>query len=286
MLRPYAVAGWRDAAATRMMVRACRALDAGATDEAWRITEQAAARAPRSARPWYDLGKALDFHGDAAAALAAYAKGDPRGNFANWRGMLGRVRLLPILEGGDGAARALRQVDRVSWDADPWLVLEIAWRELPAPRTDEVLLARNDYGAVRGMFFPRGIDAGDERSSQWAQYEDGGPAPPPGPHRWTRGRAWVRLLPTSAASAYEVTVEMGSPFPSLQPAPVVTVRGNDGIAHTQTLGPAIQPYTFRIGGAASGEPLLLRFDSPVWSRAGEPADQGIRIDRVAVRPAP
>jgi hypothetical protein len=286
MLRPYAVAGWRDAAATRMMVRACRALDAGATDEAWRITEQAAARAPRSARPWYDLGKALDFHGDAAGALAAYAKGDPRGNFANWRGMLGRVRLLPILEGGDAAARALRQVDRVSWDADPWLVLEIGWRELPAPRADEVLLARNDYGAVRGMYHPRGIDAGDQRSSQWAHYEDGGPVPPPGPHRWTRGRAWVRLLPTTAAPAYEVTVEMGSPFPSPQPAPVVTVRGNDGIAHTQTLSPSIQPYRFRIGGAASREPLLLRFDSPVWSRAGEPADQGIRIDRVSVRPAP
>ena len=86
-----------------------------------------ASRAPRSARPWYDLGKALDFHGDAAGALAAYAKGDPRGNFANWRGMLGRVRLLPMLEGGDAATRAVRQVDRVSWDADPWLVLEIAF---------------------------------------------------------------------------------------------------------------------------------------------------------------
>jgi hypothetical protein len=96
----------------------------------------------------------------------------------------------------------------------------------------------------------------------------------------------VRLLPTTAAPAYEVTVEMGSPFPSPQPAPMVTVRGNDSIAHTQTLSPSIQPYTFRIGGVGPGNPLLLRFDSPVWSRAGEPADQGIRIDRVAVRPAP
>jgi hypothetical protein len=90
----------------------------------------------------------------------------------------------------------------------------------------------------------------------------------------------------TAAPAYEVTVEMGSPFPSPQPAPVVTVRGNDGIAHTQTLSPAIQPYTFRIGSVGPSDPLLLRFDSPVWSRAGEPADQGIRIDRVSVRPAP
>jgi hypothetical protein len=89
-----------------------------------------------------------------------------------------------------------------------------------------------------------------------------------------------------AASAYDVTVEMGSPFPSPLTAPVITVRGNDGVAHPQTLTASIQPYTFRIGGVRAGEPLVLRFDSPVWSRAGEPADQGIRIDRVAVRPAP
>jgi hypothetical protein len=285
MVRPYAMAAWRDAAATRLMARATRAVEGGATDEAWRVAEQAAARAPRSPRPWYDLGQALDFHGDAAGALAAYLKGDPRATPANWRGLLARARLRPLLEGGDAAARALRQADRASWDVDPWLVLEIAWRELPPPRTDEVLLARNDYGAVRGMFHPRGIDAADERSSQWARYEEGG-APPPGPHRWTRGRAWVRLVPTVAAAAYEVTVEMGSPFPSPNAAPVVTVRGNDGFAHAQTLSAAIQPYTFRIGGVRPGEPLRLRFDSPVWSRAGEPADQGIRIDRVAVRPAP
>ena len=164
-------------------------------------------------------------------------------------------------------------------------MLEIAWRELPPPRTDEVLLARNDYGAVRGFFHPRGIDAADERSSQWARYEEGG-VPPPGAHRWTRGHAWVRLVPLTAASAYEVTVEMGSPFPSPLAAPVVTVRGNDGVAHAQALTAAIQPYTFRIGGVPPGEPLLLRFESPIWSRAGEPADQGIRIDRVSVRPAP
>jgi Dolichyl-phosphate-mannose-protein mannosyltransferase len=285
MLRPYAVEAWRDASSTRLMATASRAVEGGASAEAWRIAEQAAARAPRSPRPWFDLGKALDFHGDTAGALAAYAKGDPRAVFPNWRGLLARARLLPLLEGGDAAARAVRQADRASWDVDPWLVLEIAWRELPPPHADEVLIARNDYGAVRGMFHPRGVDAEDDRSSQWARYEEGG-APPPGSHRWTRGRAWVRLLPTVPASACDVTVEMGSPFPSPLTAPVVTVRGNDGVTHAQTLTASLQPYTFRIGGVRPGEPLLLRFDSPVWSRAGEPADQGIRIDRVSVHPAP
>ena len=106
------------------------------------------------------------------------------------------------------------------------------------------------------------------------------------PHRWTRGRSWVRLLPTIAASSYEITIEMGSPFPSPLAAPTVTVTGNDGVAHAQTLTASIQPYTFRIAGVRSGAPLLVRIDSPEWSRAGEPADQGIRVDRVSVRPAP
>ncbi len=284
MLRPYAASAWRDLAATRMMASAARAVEAGHLDQAWRIAEQAAARAPRSARPWYDLGKALDFGGEVPGALAAYAKGDPRGNFANWRGMLGRARLLP--KTGDDAAAAVRLVDRTSFDTDPWLVLEIAWRELPPPWTDEVALARNDYGAVRGFFHPRGADPSlGAGNSLWARYDDGGPAPPPGGHRWTRGRAWVRLVPTSPAPFYDVTIEMGSPFPSPLASPVVTVRGNDGVAHTQTLGPTIQPYTFRMSGVAPGQPLVIRLDSPVWSRLGEPADQGIRVDRMRVRPA-
>ena len=285
MLRPYALDGWRDASATLVMARARRAVEDGATDAAWRITEQAAARAPTSPRPWFDLGKALDFRGDAAGAVTAYRK-EKRSNFANWRGTLGLARLLPLVEPGEGAERAVRQVYLASWDMDPWLVLEIAWRELPPPRTDEVLLARNDYGAVRGFFHPRGGDPSiGANHREWTQYEElGGPLPPPGPHRWTRGRAWVRLQPTQVARAYDVTIEMGSPFPSPNPSPVVTVRGNDGVVHEQALAADVRPYTFRVG-LPSGGPLLLRLDSPVWSRIGEPADQGVRVERVSVRPA-
>ena len=73
-----------------------------------------------------------------------------------------------------------------------------------ALRPDEVLLARNDYGAVRGFFLPRGADPSlGAGNSLWARYEDGGPAPPPGGHRWTRHRAWIRMVPTVAASASE-----------------------------------------------------------------------------------
>jgi hypothetical protein len=41
----------------------------------------------------------------------------------------------------EDAEEARRALDRLSWDDDPWLVLEAAWRELPAPRTDELISA-------------------------------------------------------------------------------------------------------------------------------------------------
>jgi hypothetical protein len=285
MLRPYAAEGWQDAASTRMMAGARDALAHQSPAEAWRIAEAAAARAPVSARPWYSMGKALHFAGDLRGALAAYAKGDPRGVFANWRGMLGRARIVPAVEGGAAGLAAVRAADQMSWQSDPWLVLEIAWRELPPPRTDEVLLARNDYGAVRGFYHPRGLDADAGRSPLWNDYAGAPQQPPPGPHRWTRGLAWVRLFPTVSAAAYDVTIEMGSPFPSPNASPAVTVRGNDGVGHEVTLAEAIQPYTFRVAAPAVGQPLEMRIESPVWSRLGEPADQGVRVDRVSARAA-
>jgi hypothetical protein len=78
---------------------------------------------------------------------------------------------------------------------------------------------------------------------------------------------------------------MGSPFPSPLDAPVVTVTANDGVARPVTLGREIRPYSFRIA-IPPGEPLVVRLDAPTWSRLGEPADQGVRVDRMWVRPAP
>jgi hypothetical protein len=285
MLRPYAEDAVRDAVASVTMVQARRAVARGDVATARSLTESAAARAPHSARPWFDLGKALDFRGDAPGAVAAYRLGEPRTSPPNWRGALGLARLLPLVE-PDAAWPAVARLDTISWDVDPWLLLEVAWRELPAPVTDEVLLARNDYGAVRGFFHPRGLDSDTSaRRREWTQYDESvGPAPPPGPHRWTRGRAWIRLRPTRPATAYEVTIEMGSPFPSPNATPEVTVTGNDGVAHRQTLAAEVRPFTWRIG-VPAGEPLELRINAPTWSRLGEPADQGVRVDRVTARPA-
>ncbi len=64
-----------------------------------------------------------------------------------------------------------RQLDRASWNADPWLVLEIAWRELPPRRADEVLVARGDYGAVRGFSIRAGAMRSLRPRLEWAHYE-------------------------------------------------------------------------------------------------------------------
>jgi hypothetical protein len=195
--------------------------------------------------------------------------------------------LLEAAGRGQDADAARRALDRLSWDDDPWLLLEAAWRELPPPHADEVVLGGGrDYGAVRGFLHPRGGDPLLSRHRlEWNKYERlGGPQPPPGTHRWSRHRAWLRLVPTSAAAAYDVTLWMGAPFPSTLVSPEVEVRAGTGEPAHATLGPRIEPYRFRAA-VAPGEPLVVRIDAPTWSRAGEPAEQGVRVDRLTVTPA-
>jgi hypothetical protein len=276
---PYAAGAVRALRASRSLQPALRAVDAGRIDESRVLATAAAARDPRSPRPWLDYGRRLGWRGHGAEAAEAYRTARPLANFANWRAPLGLARF------DLDPARWIEQLDRASWDADPWLVLEAAWRELPPPVADEVLLARGDYGAVRAFLHPRGGDpALSAHRQEWARYQPPGEMPPPGAHRWSRHRAWLRLQPTVPSAAYEVTLEMGSPFPSTLTAPDVVVTANDGIAHAFTLGREVRPYPFRVG-IAPGQPLLVRIDAPTWSRIGEPADQGVRVDRMSVRPA-
>ena len=166
------------------------------------------------------------------------------------------------------------------------MVLEIAWRELPPPRGEEILLARGDYGAVRGFLHPRGTDPGvSAHRLEWNKYERLGEVlPPPGGHRWSRHRAWLRLVPKTQAPAYELTLEMGAPFPSTLVSPKVRVRVDGGAATAFTLTNEIRPYTFRAP-ATVGAPLLVQLDAPTWCLTGEPAEQGVRVDRLSVRPA-
>jgi hypothetical protein len=154
---------------------------------------------------------------------------------------------------------AIEEANAFSWNVDPWLALEVAWRELPAPITDEIRLGAGDYGAARGFSNPlRG-------------------------YRWTRHRAWLRLRPAAAAASYEITLWMGSPEPSPVATPMVRVRTGDGQESRFTLSRAIAPFLVRAAPDADGV-VTVRLDAPTWNRLREPAEQGIAVERLTVTP--
>src|SRR5688572_12330590 len=218
----------------------------------------AASAAPSSARPWLRYGRWLAWAGRPAEAVEAYRRAESRAA-TPWIPRVVLPRLLAEAGLSDEATKALEAAHRASWDVDPWLLLETAWRELPPPRADTIALARDDYGAVRGFLHPM------EGS------------------RWSRGRAELRLLPLSPARRYRVTLEMSSPPPAPdgQPSVEVTVRGGDGARFT--LSPEPRSYSFETR-AASGV-LLVDLRAPVWSRWDQPAEQGVRVHRMTVAPA-
>ena len=76
---------------------------------------------------------------------------------------------------------------------------------------------------------------------------------------------------------------MGAPFPSTLESPEVTVRATGGEARRFRLRPQLSPYVVRAAPAA-GQPLEVEIDAPTWNRVGEPAEQGVRVDRMEVRP--
>jgi 4-amino-4-deoxy-L-arabinose transferase-like glycosyltransferase len=282
---PYAAPAWRALAAGPAIRAAEAAAASGDVSRAFAEAERAAARDPLSSRPWMDLGRALARAERPAAALAAYERALPLASPANWRATVARPRLLAAAGRLDEAEAALRAAHRLSWDADPWLVLEVAWRELPPPRTDVVMVGGQDYGAVRGFLHPRLQGVEGTHRGEFNLYDDpAGPQPPPGRHRWTRGRAWLRLRPAQPASAYDVTLYMGAPFPSPLESPRVTVRATGAPPRTFHLAPAIGAYTVRAAPAA-GQPIEIEIEAPTWNRIGEPAEQGVRVDRLEARPA-
>jgi len=209
-----------------------------------------------AARPWLVYGSALARAGDPVRALDAYRRAEERKGHV-WTPRLVRPRLLA--DAGLPFADALAAADEFSWHVDPWLALEIAWRELPPPRTDAIPLARGDYGAVRGFTLPR---------------RD---------HRWSMERAWIRMRPVTTAAAYVVSIDMGFPPPSRLEAGDVTVTVDGGGRATMRVGRTVERYTLETVAPPSGT-LVVRIDSPTWNRLDEPAEQGVRVDRVALTP--
>jgi hypothetical protein len=285
MVGPYVGEAWRAIAAWRALEPALRAAEAGQPEAALRLGEAAAARDLRSPRPWLILSNRLWAADRPNDALAGYRRAQSVAKPGTWLPRLAFPRVLAETGHPDEAESALTEANVLSWETDPWIALEVAWRDLPAPGTDEIRLGGGDYGAVRGFQHPRGLDSKLlRRFSAWNLHAGDPPSLlPPGTHRWTRHRAWLRLRPTHPAPAYNVTLWMGSPFPSPVAAPEVRVRASGGADQRFTLGREIRPYVVRAE-PASGAPLLVEIDAPTWCREGEPAEQGVRVDRMTVEP--
>ena len=256
MLSPYVVPGVRAARSAWTLRGMQPRLDRGDLAGAEGVVFRAASEDPVAARPWLVFGSALAHAGEPARALDAYRRAEERKAYV-WTPRLVRPRLLA--EAGLPTADALEEADAFSWHVDPWLALEVAWRALPAPRTDEVLLARGDYGAVRGFTLPR---------------HD---------HRWSMGRAWIRLRPATRAAGYVVSLDMGVPPPSPLEAADVRVSVDGGGETRVHVGRAVQRYSFPAAAPATGT-LVVKIEAPTWNRLGEPAEQGVRVDRIAVEP--
>jgi hypothetical protein len=121
-----------------------------------------------------------------------------------------------------------------------------------------VFLGRGDYGAVRGFSLP---------------HRD---------HRWTLGRAWVRLRPRMLpASMYHLTLDLGSPEPSPYAAPRVRVVVDGGPDTELTLTRETRSYTLDVPTGPDGT-LLVELRAPTWNHTGQPAEQGVRLERVRV----
>jgi hypothetical protein len=259
VVAPYVVPAGRALRSLPALSAMRRAVEKGDTASAARHLEEAARADPRSARPWLWYGSALAGRGDAFGAMAAYETARERKSHV-WVPIVVR----PALEAAAGrtaeVAPAVEEANAFSWNVDPWLALEVAWRELPAPVTDEVRLGAGDYGAARG--FSNALRG----------------------RRWTRHRAWLRVRPTAAAPAYDVTLWMGSPEPSPLAAPVVRVTASGGEESRFTLSRTVAPFHVRATPDANGV-LTVRLDAPTWNRRPEPAEQGILVERMGVSPA-
>jgi 4-amino-4-deoxy-L-arabinose transferase-like glycosyltransferase len=255
---PYAGSAWRALEAQWRLRAGAAALARGDVGGLQAALARAVEAAPTSSRPWFTAGRWLAASGRSEEALAAYQKGEPLVEY-KWLPRTVLPRLLADTGRTEEAARATAVANAASFEGDPWLLEETAWRELPPPQGTVIELSRGDYGAVRDFLYP--LDG-------W---------------RWTRHRAELRLIPPPAR-AYEVTLEMASPPPAPRADPTVTVRVRGGAQARFTLTSEMRAYRFVTPAPREGV-VRVEIESPTWNRANETAEQGVQVSRMTVVPA-
>jgi hypothetical protein len=258
---PFTVPLLRAAQSAWTLRPAREAIDHGDLAGARMIADRAAALNPTAVRPWLTFARWMDDTGHSEEAVAAYREALAR-RPPHW---VARVALPTVLADAgrtDEAAEA-RAAAEAFLDAEginPGVALEGAWVFMAPPRTDEIRMGVNDYGAARNFLHDRGT------------------------FRWTRHRASLRLVPATVAPRYEVTLEMASPPPAPTPNPEVDVRG-PGRAHARfRLSADVRPYSFFVPAPPLGTPLRVDIEAPSWNEVDQPPDQGVRVDRMTVAP--
>jgi len=78
-----------------------------------------------------------------------------------------------------------------------------------------------------------------------------------------------------------VVIVMGSPEPSPQAEPLVTVRISGTAPERLTLDRVMRPYRLKARPRAGG-PVGIEIVAPTWMRPGWPAEVGIKVSRVCV----
>jgi hypothetical protein len=254
-LIPYAGPASDALASLAPLWRARRAVAQGRFDDAQREAQEAAARDPRSPRPWRLHGKWLAEADQPLRAAEAYARAARY--FRN--GWLAAFVPPLLRDAGRTESASTRPVVRpkVPVNGSEWDVLEAAWRELLAPRTDCVWLGQDDTGAVRDFFSP--VKGG----------------------RWTRHEARVRLRPARLTGSDPLVIVMGAPPPVPFDAPIVTVHVSGGETARFALGR--RAGVFHMTAATTpGTPVEIEIEAPTWTRPGRPAEQGVLVARVCV----
>jgi 4-amino-4-deoxy-L-arabinose transferase-like glycosyltransferase len=255
-IAPFAGPARRGAIAAARLRAAGSALARGDGAAAVAAASRAATADPTSTWPWVRYARWLFHAGRPAEALEAYARAAPLRELP-WEPPATRPALLAALGRMDEARAAAEEANRLALLGDSWIQLEVAWRALGPPQTDEVLLARGDLGAVRHFLQPRGD------------------------HRWSRPRALVRMRPRTVAPGYELVIEMGAPPPSPDGGADVQVAVDGADARRLRIGAAFAEYRFPIAAPADGV-VDVEIRARPWSRTRQPAAQGVAVRRVAL----
>lgn len=257
---PYARPLWQLGRAELRLRPLAAAVGRGDLVAADVIVATAAQAAPEAAQPWLRYGGLLARAGHHEEARRAYEEAERR-QPACWLPAAVLPQLLRQAGRNEEALARAAQVARDFRRPRAWEPLEAAWRELPAPRRDEVVVGRDDYGALR-RFSERRVDT-----------------------RWSQPGAALRLMPTQPAAAYRATLVMASPEPSPNAAPEVRVRcsGSAPVALRLTRVPAA--YAFDCA-PAPGQALEVWLEAPAWNRPGRPVDAGVQVARLSVVPLP